>query len=138
MEVRDKLYELGCKKSEVEEYIAELISLGILNEQRYACAYARGRFKMKHWGLDKIKQHLRLKKISEYCIKKSLEEIDAEEYGKVLKMLAEKKWKELKGEKKSMSKKAKAYRYLLQKGFEYYLIEEIIKEIIINEKAETL
>jgi regulatory protein len=134
-EVRNKLYDLGCKKNEVEEHIAELIASGTVNEQRYACAYARGKFRIKHWGREKIKQHLRLKKISEYCVKKSFDEINEEEYEKVLRGLAERKWKELKSEKNVAVKRSKACRYLLQKGYEYYLVEEIIKDIIINEKA---
>jgi len=134
-EVRNKLYELGCNKTEVEEYISDLVSSGIINEERYARAYARGKFKMKQWGKNKIKQQLKLKKISEYCIKKGLSEIDNGEYLKVLKKQSEKKWKELKGEKRMPIKKSKLYHYLLQKGYEYDLIEEIIKELIINENV---
>lgn len=133
-EVRNKLYELGCNKNQVEEYIADLIGSNVLNEQRFANAYARWKFKMKHWGVNKIKQQLKLKKISEYGIKKSLKEIDAEEYEKVLRKLAIKKWEELKSEKKIIARRSKVCRFLLQKGYEYYLVEEIIKEIIIDEK----
>src|SRR5690606_5982087 len=97
-EVRNKLYELGCRTPEVEELIAELIEKDLLNEERYARAIARGKFRMKQWGRQKILQQLKLNKISEYCIKKAMTEIDEDEYMQVLQKLAERKWQELKKE----------------------------------------
>ena len=91
-EVRNKLYELGAYTSEVEQHIALLIEENLLNEERYACAVARGRFRLKKWGRVKIVQYLKLHKISAYCIKKALKEIDGDEYEKTLNKLAERKW----------------------------------------------
>ena len=48
-EARNKLYELGFTTPEVERQIALLIENGVLNEERYARAYARGKFRMLHW-----------------------------------------------------------------------------------------
>lgn len=129
-EVRNKLYELGCTTPEVEEQIAELIQSGLLNEERYARAFARGKFRMLKWGKVKIINELRGNKISEYCIKKGLSEIDGEQYMEVLTVLAEKKWKALKSEKNQFTKRAKARKYLMQKGYEADLVQELINEII--------
>lgn len=129
-EVRNKLYELGCRREEVEQIISELISDSLLSEERYAKAYARGKFRMKQWGVEKIKRQLQSSKISEYCIKKALKEIDGNEYEATIKKLAERKWEQLKGEKNQRVKAAKVYRYLLQKGYETKNITEIINEII--------
>ena len=79
-EVRNKLYELGCNKDDVEQHIIDLIETGILNEERFAKAYAGGKFRMKQWGREKIRQQLKFRKISEYCIRKGLAEIDGNEY----------------------------------------------------------
>ncbi len=129
-EVRNKLYELGCKTPEVEELIAELVEKGLLNEEQYARAIARGKFRMKQWGRVKIIQQLKLQKVSDYCIKKAMTEIDAEEYYETLKKLAIKKWKELKSEKQQPIKRNKTFRYLQQKGYESSLITESINEIL--------
>jgi regulatory protein len=129
-EARDKLYELGCRTTEVEEYIAELIEKGVLNEERFARAIARGKFRMKQWGKQKIIQQLKQQRVSEYCIKKALTEIDPDEYYKTLEKLAEKKWIELRKERSQPARKAKTYRYLLQKGYESSLIQDVINEII--------
>ena len=74
-EVRDKLYEWGLHRNEVELGIATLVSENYLNEQRFAIAYAGGKFRMKGWGRIKIKLALKQKKVSDYCIRKALDEI---------------------------------------------------------------
>lgn len=125
-EVKDKLYELGASTPEVENLLAELIEAGLLNEERYARAYARGRFRIKKWGRIKIVQHLKQNRVSEYCIKKGLSEIDADEYYATLQHLAERKWHELRTEKNVYQKKGKTTRFLQQRGFETSLINEVI------------
>lgn len=129
-EVRNKLYELGCTTPEVEENIAELIEAGLLNEEKFARAYARGKFRIKHWGRQKIISQLRLKKISEYCIKKGLSEIDADEYEQTLERLGTNKWDELKKERSQGMKQMKVYRYLMQKGYESDLARDLINRLI--------
>ena len=61
-EVRNKLYELGLTTPEVEHQLADLIETGVLNEERFARSFARGKFRMLHWGREKIKQQLKAKK----------------------------------------------------------------------------
>lgn len=128
-EVRNKLYELGANTTEVNELLAELIEKGLLNEEQYARAIARGKFRIKHWGRKKIVHQLKLKQVSEYCIKKALTEIDAEEYEGVLQKLTRQKWDELKKERSMPAKKMKTMRYMLQKGYESDLVLDIIKEL---------
>lgn len=128
-EARNKLYELGFTSVSVEEQISLLIQADLLNEERFARAYARGKWRMKQWGKQKIVHQLRLKKISDYCIRKGLTEIDGVEYDGVLEQLAIKKATELKSEKNIFTKKAKIYRYLAQKGFENDLIQQVIAKI---------
>jgi regulatory protein len=79
-EVRNKLYELGLLAPGVESQLSEIIEAGVLNEERFAKAYARGKWRMLKWGRNKIAQNLKQKKVSDYCIKKGLAEIDGEEY----------------------------------------------------------
>ncbi len=129
-ETRNKLYELGCKTPEVEELIAELIEKGLLNEELYARAIARGRFRLKQWGRIKITQYLKIHKVSDYCIKKAMTEIAPDEYYATLQKLAGKKWAELKSEKQVPIRKNKTFRYLLQKGYEGSIITEVIAELV--------
>lgn len=131
-EVRNKLYELGCYTKEVEDKIATLIEMGIINEERFARAYARGHFRLKQWGKEKIKQQLKLKKVSDYCIKKALTEIDGEDYAATIEKLFQKKFKELKSERSKAMLKSKLFRYMIQKGYEKDIILDLIKTAIPN------
>lgn len=127
-EVKQKLYELGFRGNEVEEALAELISENFLNEERYARAYVRGKFNNNHWGRNKILQALKQKQVSAYCIKKGMQEIDEEAYLETIAKLAEKKFYELRGERLAYIRKQKVQRYLVQKGFEYDIIADVLKE----------
>ncbi|HEY5368222.1 MAG TPA: regulatory protein RecX [Hanamia sp.] len=128
-EVRDKLYSFGLNKMEVENIISDLISENYLNEERFAIHYAGGKFRMKQWGKIKIKQSLKFKQVSDYCIKKALKEIDAEAYERTFQKLAAQKLKTLKGEKNIFIKKRKLQDYLLQKGYEGELVKDAVRKI---------
>jgi regulatory protein len=123
-EVKEKLYQLGVWKQEHDEIISTLIEENYLNEERFAMAFARGRFRMKQWGRVKIKYELKQKQVSEYCIKKALKEIDDEEYIKLLHKLAKEKYTSLKSEQHLVRKK-KTMDYLIGKGFEMELVRRL-------------
>ncbi|HVZ96772.1 MAG TPA: regulatory protein RecX [Chitinophagaceae bacterium] len=128
-EVKERLYSFGLHKNEVDEIIATLISENYLNEERFAKQLASGKFRIKQWGRNKIKQALKQKQISEYCIRKALKEINDADYRKVFEKIAEKKLKTLKSEKNIFIKKRKVQDYLLQKGFEHELVNDAVNKI---------
>jgi regulatory protein len=126
-EMRDKLYEWGLHSNEVENIIADLISTNFLNEERFAKAFAGGKFRIKKWGKVKIKIELKKRKISDYCIRKGLAEIDDKDYINTLKDVITKKLKEnTKG--KIQVRNYKAAQYAQSRGFEGDLIWDIIKQ----------
>ena len=127
-EVKEKLYNLGVWKKEHDEIIASLIENGYLNEERFAIAFAGGRFRIKQWGRVKIKYELKQKQVSEYSIKKALKQIDEQEYMKSLNKLATEKYNSLKREQ-WLARKKKTVDYLLQKGYELNLINNVIDSI---------
>ena len=129
MEVREKLYSFGLHKNEVDEIISTLITENYLNEERFAIHFAGGKFRMKQWGKIKIKQALKNKQVSEYCIRKALKEIDNNEYRKAFFKLAEQKLKTLKTEKNIFIKKRKLQDFLMQKGYEREMITDAIKNM---------
>ena len=123
-EVKEKLYNLGVWKKDHDEIIAALIEENYLNEERFAIAFAGGKFRMKQWGRVKIKYELKQKQVSDYSIKKALKQIDEETYQSVLEKLAKEKYAALKGEQYLIRKK-KTIDYLIQKGFEAELAGSI-------------
>lgn len=124
-DVIEKLYSLGVWKKDHDEIISALIEENYLNEERFALAFAGGKFKMKQWGRVKIKYELQQKKVSEYCIKKALKQISGDDYLATLKKLADEKYSSLKGQQYLVRKK-KTMDYLMQKGYEPGLIQQVL------------
>lgn len=128
-QLRDKLYEYGLSPDEVENLIAELIGDNFINEERFAKAYAGGKFRVKKWGRHKISQGLKQHKISDYCLRKGMAEIDPDDYYDTLKELIRKKEGTL-TEKDAFALKTKLARYAIGKGYEQDLVWDAINETL--------
>lgn len=129
-EVKEKAYSFGLRKADVDELLAELIGEDYLNEERFAIQFARGKFRMNHWGRQKIISELKRKQVSDYCIKRALKEIDDDDYKEIGFRLAKKKWESIKGiGVNRFVKMSKTRNYLLQKGFEGEMISAILKKL---------
>lgn len=126
-EVRDKLYGWGLHRADVEALIADLIADNFLNEERFALAYASGKFRMKGWGRQKIKQGLQLKAVSPPLIRIALASLDGREYERQLqRLLTEKARTET--ETNTYKRKHKLMRYALGKGYEGDLILQLLND----------
>jgi len=125
-EVRTKLLNIKVYGDDLEDVMTELIKDNYLNEERFAMSYCRGKFRIKKWGRNKILQGLKLKRISDYCIRKGMKEIDEEEYIQTLEMILD---KNIEKNKKLglMIAKDKSLKYAISRGFEINLILEILK-----------
>ncbi len=131
-EVRKKLLDLGIYGDDLEEIVADLIVDKFLDEERFARAFARGKFRHKKWGRLKIRQQLKQKQISAYCLKKGMEEIEEEDYQETLDSLLLKKRNLLKADS-VFEEKGKLAAYLINKGYESPLVWETIHRLV---KAE--
>ncbi len=125
-EVRDKLYEWGLWTDGVENIIAQLITGNYLNEERFAKAYAQGKFRQKGWGRIKIKQGLKLKKVPDVLIKKALQTIDADDYLQTLQKVLAKKTSTIK-ETTTYKRHYKLQQYAMSRGYEADLINDVLK-----------
>lgn len=124
-ETRSKVQSWGFSEEDADQLVAQLISEGFLSEERFARAFARGKFRIKQWGRTKIIVELKRRKISEFCIRKGLEEIDDDEYQTTLQRLFDKRVKEVK-ERNPWKRKAKILSFLLAKGYERDLILSLL------------
>ncbi len=123
-EVRDRLYKTGLYSDEVEEVLAELITENYVNEERFACTFARGKFNLKQWGKIKIAYALQQKNISSYCIDKALSEISGQEYENAISSIIDKKSRQISGSEYIV--KNKIARHLISKGFESELVWSVL------------
>ncbi|MEM8521190.1 RecX family transcriptional regulator [Flavobacterium sp. PL12] len=127
-EVVQKLRTMKMDADEIDTIIVQLIADNFLNEERFACSYARGKHRIKHWGKIRIINELKFRKISATVIKIALKEINDIEYFEMFDELTEKHW-ETTFEKNVLKKRKKFCDYFLRKGWENNLIYQKVKEL---------
>jgi regulatory protein len=127
-EVIQKLKSLSMIPQAIDVVVAHLIEHGFLNEERFACSFARGKHRIKHWGKTRIINELKLKGISKYNIDRALKEIPLPEYMETFHALAEKYWNSI-NERNLNKKKNKFLGYLMRKGYESHLIYNKLEEL---------
>ena len=128
-EVRQKLLALGLKFWQLDEVLSELVTSGFLNEERFAKAFAGGKFRMKQWGRNKIEHELQSRGLSKKCIQSGLKEIDEADYARTLKQLIRKKILSL-TEPNPFKKKDKVARFAISKGYEPDRVWNLVMEIM--------
>lgn len=128
-ETRQKLRSLGASPEETETMIAELIAENFLNEERFAMAFAGGRFRIKQWGRVKIRQGLREHRVSEASIERALNSIGSSDYERAIRLLAGKKIATLMNPDRRQRYHI-TMRYLVGKGFESELARETLNGLL--------
>jgi len=128
-EVRKKLKEMKMIPEAVDKILVYLIQNNYLNEERFAKAFVRGKFRIKKWGKNRLVRELKFRDISKYSIDSALKEIDLDIYYKTLDELMQKRISQVK-ETNSYKKKRKVADYLLYRGWESHLIYEKLNEYL--------
>ena len=126
-EVHQKLYEMRMIPVAVDQIIDHLLRHNFLNETRFAQAFARGKFRTKKWGRNRIVNELKMRQISKFNIKIALKEI---EYYNTFEALAEKRLQQLVSETNLQKKRKKLADYLFYRGWESELVYGKVGEIL--------
>ena len=127
-EVVSKLWSMKMIPDEIDQIMAYLIEGNFLNESRFACSFARGKHRIKHWGTVRIVNELKQRKISSYNITLALKEINPDEYESTFNTVAERHWENM-TERNKLKKRKKFCDFLLRKGFESASVYEKVKEL---------
>ena len=127
-EVKNKLFSMHMLPETIDVIMVHLIENDFLNETRFAASFARGKHRIKDWGINRIVRELKLREISEYNIKNAIKEIDIEEYINNFNSISEKHWNQIKETNKWIKRK-KFCDFFLRKGFESDLIYQKVKEL---------
>ena len=128
-EIERKMKEYQMIPEAKEKILLHLMRHDFLNEERFSKSFARGKFRIKNWGKQRIIRELKIKNISSYNIKTALKEIDEELYVKTIEKIAISKNNTIK-ESNLFKKKKKIYDYLYRKGYESSLILETIQKLL--------
>ncbi len=123
-----KLSDWGINKNTADDIIVDLITNNFLNEERFAVAFATGKFNTKRWGKRKIEYELKRHQISSANINTALSSIDENTYLCTLKKLLTQRAQTVKANN-PFEREQKLLNYAVQKGFEHTLIIETIKNI---------
>lgn len=128
-EVERKMGEYQLIPEAQEKILLHLMQHNFLNEERFSKSFARGKFRIKNWGKQRIVRELNFRNISSYNIKTALKEINEEDYLQTIYRITENKNNNI-SEKNIHKRKKKLTDFLLRKGFEYGLIFKTVKDII--------
>jgi len=123
-EVRTKLSELGMRGEAAEQIFHVLQEDGFFNEERFAMAFAGGKFRVNHWGRIRIRIELRMRNIAPELIEQALASIDEDAYIGLLQDLLEKKRQYYEGQEQARDKTIAA---LIRAGFEPELVFGMMK-----------
>lgn len=129
LEVRRKLDSLGVYGDPADQIIADLITEGYLNEERFAKAFAGGKFRIKGWGRVRIQRELESHGVTKNCIRAGMQEIDEADYRKGLEKLLRKK-AALLSDHEPRVVRDKLGRFAIFKGYESDLVWRTIDELL--------
>ncbi len=128
-EVANKLRSWNVGQKNTDKIIESLRKDNYLNEERYAKLFAGGKFRINHWGKNKIIFELTKKQVPELIIQIGLQEISEEEYFNTLLDLLKKKKREIRDTDPFIIKK-KLINYAVQKGYHFSIAMQAANESI--------
>jgi len=127
-DIRSRLSSWGIGSGDTEQIISVLIKEKFISDTRFARAFVKDKFSQNKWGKIKITAHLRSKKINEETIHSALEEIDDEQYNKLIRDIISSHRRTIKA-KNQYDLKGKLLRFGLSKGFESHILYDILNDI---------
>jgi len=128
IEVERKLTEMRIIPQAKEHIIMSLIDGDYLNEERFALAFVKGKFKIKNWGRIRLKAELKKRKISKYLIESALKQISEKDYLFTFEELANRKANSIKANS-ILLKKKKLADYLIYRGWESNLVYKKVNQL---------
>jgi len=129
-DTEEKLKDWAVQKKLIPAIISELKKEDYIDEERFAKVYAGGKFRVNKWGRKKIEFELKMRHIPDDLIRRGMEEIDEDEYQKVLMDLIRKKQKEIKQDNNPIIRE-KIIAFVYDKGYEIEKIVNALNELNI-------
>lgn len=128
-DVLQRLRQWEASLADQQYVLSKLRDENLLDDERFANAFVRGKFRLKNWGAAKIRAALRQKQIAESIITEAIKNLPQEQVHKTLKLLLEKKNSQLK-EPNPSKRKSKMAMFAMQKGYSGELVWKTIDEVL--------
>lgn len=127
-DIQAKLKIWGLDEDDSMAVINQLKDEKFIDDERFARAYVKDKFRFNQWGRQKIAYMLKSKNISSEIMELAFEEIETDTYSdKLLQILTDKE-KTIKA-KDQYDKRNKLMRFAMGKGFESGKIYAAFKEL---------
>ena len=124
-EMRDKMKRWGMAPEAQNSVVERLTKERYIDNERYARAFVKDKVRYNKWGRRKVQQALWMKRIDDDIQQRVLDEIDDEEYLKVLVPLLKQKRKSIKAAN-DYELNQKLVRFALSRGFDYGIIRQCL------------
>ncbi|MEI7677040.1 MAG: regulatory protein RecX [Bacteroidales bacterium] len=134
-EVHEKLTAWGAAPDVIKRILKRLTDERFVDEERYAKAFAKDKFKFSKWGKVKIRFALQKKKINQLLIDDALENLEMENYQVNLLEILIKKRKSIK-DTDYQTLKGKLFRFAASRGYETNLILQTISKILSHDSDD--
>lgn len=128
-DLRRKINELGGEGEMAEKIIVRLEKENYLNDERYAKAYVREKFRINKWGRIKMQYYLKMKGLPENIIGIGLAEINEDDYTQLVVKTMKEKAKTIRKSNK-FEKMGQIIRFAQGRGFEPEIIHRHLNEAI--------
>lgn len=131
-EMLEKMRKWELSEAVQARVMARLVKERYVDDERYARAFVKDKIRYNKWGRRKVQQALWLKHIDNAIQQTVLDEVDDDEYLKVLKPLLKQKSKSIKAES-DYERNQKLVRFALGRGFTFDIIRQCLDTSDINE-----
>lgn len=125
-DIEAKLNRYELTDEEKAHILRRLIEEKFIDDQRYAVAFVRDKYRFNKWGRIKIAQSLRMKGIDHATIRDAMHYIDEEEYLSILRDLINTKRAHTHGHNE-YEVNGKLIRFAMGRGFEFDTIRKCIE-----------
>ena len=132
-DIRHKMKAWLLPEGADDRIIRRLTSDGYVNENRYAHAFVRSKFRFNRWGRDKIARALKMKGISDEDIADGLTELNDDEAERTLMDLLIAKNRQI-TYKNDYDRYMKLLRFAVGRGFSIDAARRCIEKMDINEE----
>lgn len=135
-EIYDKLLAADYSEEMIHKALNRLIELHLIDDVMYGKSYVRTQMRVNRKGPAVIKQELKQKGLKEEEISQAITEYPFELQLENASTLGIKQFNKQKKRYSLSNSEQKVRQYLLQKGFSYEIIQQVLNEISVDQKDQ--
>jgi len=125
-EMLEKMRQWGVSDEDQANVMERLVKERYVDDERFAHAFVYDKIRYSKWGRRKVEQALWMKRVDEHISKSILDEVDDEEYLRILRPLLKQKSKSVTG-CNEYERTMKLIKFALGRGFTMDLIKQCIE-----------